>query len=82
MRKKVESMLQLHPEINEIIGIPQFTHWLLLPETTEYYAFLKAVTLDRHSDKQRMIDRGILIYSYSSRPQGYPTKPIYKINNQ
>lgn len=72
---------KIHPSFAADVGLQAFTHWLLFPETEEYYPFIKEVTLDRHSNRQRLREKGIQIFSINSRPHGYPTKPEYKVVN-
>lgn len=71
-------LLQAHPEIAEVVSLPEFTHWLLIPDNGSHFAFLKAVTLDRYTDRKRLEDKGIRVYPIGSPPQGIPTKPIYR----
>ena len=62
-----------------------FTHWLVFPDTTEYSSFAKAVFLDRHSDRQKMIDLKIQILNFTNinkPPFDLPTKPEYKVSSQ
>lgn len=64
--------------IEAAVGLPLFTHWLLFPETDDYFPFIKAVTLDRHTNREGLEKANIKIFSISNRPKNYPTKPKYK----
>lgn len=72
------SRYSMHPEVQEFVGLPEFTHWLLIPGNDRHFPFLKAVILDRHSCRKTIEDKGIRVFPIGSPPQGYPKKPIYR----
>lgn len=63
-------------------ALPSFTHWIIIPETPQYYRFAKAVTLSRDGLSEtvkRMKDKGIKVLPYSTTsPESLPTRPQYK----
>ena len=70
-------LMPLHPEVTEFVGLPEFTHWLLIPETDHHHAFIKAVILDVHSCRRTIESKGIRIFPISNPPD-LPRKPVYK----
>lgn len=83
VQEKVYSELypDIDPRFTETPLLMNFTHWLLFPETDDYYPFIKAVAFDSRttqSSKDKFKDQKIQIFSISNRPQGYPTRPEYK----
>jgi len=71
-------MLPIHPEINELVKIPEFTHWLLIPETDRHYAFLKPIIVDKWTNRERLKEKGMRLFPIKDAPPNYPTKPVYK----
>jgi hypothetical protein len=70
--------MNIHPEIGQFIGLAEFTHWLLIPENEQHYAFIKGIYLSDAASVMRLRSRGFQVFPFNSKPQGFRTTPEYK----
>ena len=71
----------MHPEVAEFVGLPKFTHWLVIPETDRHYRFAKAVVLYDATCISGLRARNIEVFRFQRHdvtPYCLPTKPEYK----